>query len=282
MNNVGYYNGKLGAIEEMTIPMNDRVVYFGDGVYDATLVVNMKPFGMEEHYDRFYNGLKILRIPFEMTREELDRELMRVVEAWDSDEPGLLYWQATRGTDYRHHDFPEAGIKPNLLAMMRPYNMKPQYSRLKLITVEDTRFFHCNVKTLNLLPNVLASQQVKEAGCDECVFHRGDIVTECAHSNVLILKDGVLKSHAADNLILPGITRLYLLRLAEENGIPTDEKGFTVQEMMDADEIIVTASGLQAHGVDEIDGKKVGGKAPELLKRIQDIYAAEFERQTAK
>lgn len=282
MKSIGYYNGKLGPIEEMTIPMNDRVVYFGDGVYEATLTVNRIPFALEEHFDRFYSSLRLMRIDFGMTRDELKAEIMRVVDAWGSDDTAMLYWQVTRGTDHRHHEFPDPSIKPNLLITIKPYNTAPRDKRLRLITEEDTRFFHCNIKTLNLIPNVMAAQKTVEAGCDECVFHRGDMVTECAHSNVHILKNGVLKTHAADNLILPGITRLYLVGLARQNGIPVDESGFTVSEMMDADEVIVSASGLSAHAACEIDGKPVGGKAPELLDRILGIYYDTFDSYVAK
>lgn len=116
-------------------------------------------------------------------------------------------------------------------------------STFKLISMEDTRFLHCNIKTLNLIPSVIAYQRCTEAGCQETVFHRGERVTECAHSNVLMIKDGVLCTPPRDNLILPGITLKHLLELAEANGIPTREAVFTMDELRAADEVIISSSG---------------------------------------
>ena len=102
-----------------------------------------------------------------------------------------------------------------------PCDLIPFDKTFRLISMEDTRFLHCNIKTLNLIPSVIAYQRCIEQGCQETVFHRGERVTECAHSNILIIKDGVLCTPPRDNLILPGITLKHLLMLAEKNGIPT-------------------------------------------------------------
>ena len=96
----------------------------------------------------------------------------------------FIYWQMTRGTGIRQHQFPAAGTKPNLWIFMKPGKSADSSKRLKLTDMEDTRFLHCNIKTLNLLVNVMAAEKAESLGCGECVFHRGDIVTECAHSNV--------------------------------------------------------------------------------------------------
>ena len=137
------------------------------------------------------------------------------------------------------------------------------------------------MKTLNLLPTVLASIQATDAGMDEAIFHRGDRVTECAHSNVSILrKDGTLQTAPADRLILPGVARAHLLRLCESLGVPVLEEPFTVKEMIEADEIIVTASGTLCRPVGEIDGIPVGGKAPILLKTLQDALLGDFMAKT--
>mgnify|MGYP000641183137 CR=1 FL=1 len=129
----------------------------------------------------------------------------------DGKEDIFIYWQITRGTGIRQHQFPEAGTKPNLWIFMKPGKPADSGKRLKLTDMEDTRFLHCNIKTLNLLVNVMAAEKAESLGCGECVFHRGDIVTECAHSNVSIIKDGVFKTHPTDHYILPGITRMHIL-----------------------------------------------------------------------
>ena len=279
MNRVGYYNGEIAPVEELKIPVLDRACYFGDGVYEATAVANKRPFAIEEHLDRFYNSCRLLEIDFPLTREELKAELAKVIAEFDAPE-GLLYWQASRGTAYRNHKFPEGNVKPNLLIMLNPINPAPMEKTVKLITMEDTRFFHCNIKTLNLIPNVMAAQKAESMGCDECVFHRGERVTECAHSNVSIIKDGVLQTAPLDNLILPGITRKHMLELARELEIPVLEEPFTVEEMFRADEIIVSRSGALCHAAESIDGKPVGGKAPEILYKLYKAYEQKFLKDT--
>ena len=282
MENIGYYHGKTGLIEEMTIPMNDRVTYFGDGVYDATYARNHKIFALSDHLDRFYNSCRLLKIPFDMPREELAKTLEDLVNQVDDGET-FLYWQATRGTGMRNHAFPST--KPNLLVTVTPCKFKNVYKKLRLITLEDTRFFHCNVKTLNLIPSVLAAEATKQAGCDESVFYRvrGEqkIVTECAHSNVSMLKDGKFITAPLSNLILPGITRKHLIEICKELGIPVEEREYTLEELFDADEIIVSSSGSLGIGAYEMDGQPVGGKDEALLKKIQDAYQERLAKATA-
>lgn len=280
MENIGYYNGVTGPIEEMTIPMNDRVVYFGDGVYDATYAVNHVIFAIEDHIDRFFNSFAKLEIPFAMTKGELAKTLQDTVDKVDNTRSLMVYWQTTRGTGMRSHAFPGKDVPANLLITIRPLPLRAIDRKYKLITMEDTRFLHCDIKTLNLIPSVMASQRAKEAGCDETIFHRGPIVTECAHSNVSIIKDGVFRTAPLSNLILPGTARKHLIRLAEAKGIPTNETAFTVDELMDADEIIVSSAGTLCNAANEVDGKPVGGKAPEVLKKLQDAAVADFEAYT--
>ena len=281
MKYVGYYNGEIGPLEEMKIPMLDRAVYFGDGCYDATTFANNNIFAADDHLDRFYNSCKLLEIPFEMSREELRAELQKCIDANEIDH-GMLYWQCSRGTTYRGHQFPPATVKPNLMIFTVPCDLIPFDKTFRLISMEDTRFLHCNIKTLNLLPNVMAAQHAKEAGCAEAVFVRDGFVTECAHSNVHILKDGALVTHPADNLILPGIARKHIIAACKKLGIPVEERPFTKQELMDADEVVVSASsepgGVLAAAV---DGIAVGGKAPELYSRILNEAVAEFESYVA-
>ena len=240
MKTLGYYNGKFGPLEEMTVPMNDRACYFGDGVYEATLARNGKIFALKEHLDRFFNSAGI-----------------------------------------RQHQFPEKGTKPNLWIFMKPGKPADSSKRLKLTDVEDTRFLHCNIKTLNLLVNVMAAEKAESMGCGECVFHRGDVVTECAHSNVSIIKDGIFKTHPTDHYILPGITRMHIIQICKDNGIPVDETPFTMAELMDADEIIVSSSTKFCSPACEMNGTPIGGKAPELVKLIQEKYMEKFENETA-
>lgn len=279
MKNLGYYNGEYGEIETMRIPMNDRVCYFGDGVYDATYSRNYKIFALEEHIDRIYNSAALLRIQVGQTKEEMKTILQEMVNKMDTGS-NFVYWQLTRGTGKRNHAFPTDGSKANLWITISPKDIVDTYKKIKLITKEDTRFLHCNIKTLNLIPSVMATQDAIEAGCDETVLHRGDRVTECAHSNVHILKNGTFITAPTDHLILPGIARAHLIKACKKLGIAVDETPFTLKEMMDADEVIVSSSGSLCLAAERIDGKPVGGKAPQLLKKLQDEVLCEFNDET--
>ena len=279
MVNLGYYNGEYDLVENMRIPMNDRVCYFGDGVYDATYSRKHKIFALEEHIDRFYNSAGLLGIEIPQTKDELKALLQEMVRKVDSGEQ-FVYWQVTRGTAMRNHAFIQDDVKANIWIILKPLKIKDMSKKIKLITLEDTRFLHCNIKTLNLLPSVIAAQKAEDAGCQEAVFHRGDRVTECAHSNVSILKNGIFKTAPTDNLILAGIARAHIIRMCERFDIPVDETPFTVKELMEADEVIVTSSGQFCMTASEIDGKPVGGKAPEIVKKLQEALLKEFLEET--
>jgi D-alanine transaminase len=279
MENLGYYNGKYDLLEKMTVPMNDRVCFFGDGVYDATYSRNHVIFALDEHIDRFFNSAGLLKIRIPYSKEQLKEILKEMVKKVDCGEQ-FVYWQVTRGTAMRNHAFPGEDVPANLWIMLKPLSIKNMSQKIKLITLEDTRFLHCNIKTLNLLPSVMAAQKTEEAGCQEAVFHRGTRVTECAHSNVSILKDGILKTAPTDNLILPGIARAHLIKMCKLFDVPVDETAFTLKELMEADEIIVTSSGQFCITACEIDGVPAGGKAPELVKKLQDALLNEFLEET--
>lgn len=280
MKNLAYYNGKIGELEQMSVPMGDRVCFFGDGVYDATYSRNYKIFTLDEHVDRFYRSAALLRIEIGMPKEELKALLCRLVGMMDSGE-NFVYFQATRGTGVRNHLFPE-GQSANIWVNISHKEIVDVYKRVRLITLEDTRFFHCNIKTLNLIPSVIASQTAKEAGCDEAVLHRNGRVTECAHSNVHILKDGRLITAPTDNLILAGIARAHIIRACHALGIEVEEREYTLCELRDADEIMISSAGSLCLAAEALDGEPVGGGAPELLKSLQDYLLSEFIEETNK
>lgn len=273
MKNLGYYDGKYDLIENMMVPFDDRVHYYGDGVYDATCAGNHIIFNLEEHIERFYNSAGLLEIKIPHTKDELKEILNEMVRKVDGDQL-FVYWQVTRAVAPRSHAFPDE--KAKLWIMIRPTQIGDPKKLLKLITVEDTRFLHCNIKTLNLIPNVMAAQKAAFAGCDEVVFHRGDRVTECAHSNVHIIKAGKFITPPADHYILPGIGRAHLIRMSKKLGVPVDETIFTVNDMMEADEVIVSSSSNFCLSACKIDGQTVGGKAPELLHKLQEALMDEY------
>ncbi|MBO5415439.1 MAG: aminotransferase class IV [Clostridia bacterium] len=281
MKNLGYYNGRYDLIENMTVPMNDRACYFGDGIYEAAYTRNYIVYALDEHLDRFYDSAEILGIKIPHTKEELKSIIEELVHKVDCDEQ-LVYFQVSRGTEMRNHA-PAKGIVGNIWITLKPMKLKDIYSPMKLITVEDTRFLHCNMKTLNLLPTVLASAAAADAGADEAVFHRGERVTECAHSNLFIIRDdGIVQTAPADNMILAGVARAHLIEACRGFGIKVEEMPFSVEEMMAASEIIVTSSGTLCRPAAYIDGVSVGGRAGALLKRLQDKLLGDFFAATEK
>lgn len=278
MENLGYYNGEIGLLEDLKVPFLDRASFFGDGVYDATITSEGVILYEDDHVNRFFNSCKIMEIEPPVSREELVGLLRELVAKVDADAT-FLYWQVTRGTAPRNHAYPD--VPANLWVMITPKPLEDLEWDETAVTVPDTRFFHCNAKTLNLMPNCLASQRAVEAGADDAIFVRDGFVTECAHSNVHILKDGALITHPADNLILPGIARKRLIAMAKELGVPVDERPFTPAELMDADEVIISSSSTFARGVSAIDGVAVGGKDRALLRLLQTKLVAEFEAYIA-
>ncbi|MDR3262751.1 MAG: D-amino acid aminotransferase [Clostridiales bacterium] len=278
MKNLGYYNGNFGELDQMTVPFNDRVCFFGDGVYDATYSHNYKIYALDDHVDRFYNSAGLLDINLTLSKKEMKELLYEMVKKVDTGDQ-FVYWQATRGTQIRNHSFDPA-IKANIWIVLKPAKIKDVTKKLKVITMEDTRFLHCNIKTLNLLPSVMASQKAESIGCEETILHRAGRVTECAHSNVSILKDGKFITAPTDHLILPGITRMHIIKMCKKLLIPVDETPFTLGDLYTADEVIISSAGQLCIGVSEIDGNPVGGKAPALLKRIQDALLDEYYEET--
>ena len=278
MNTLGYYNGKYGPLETMTVPMNDRVCWFGDGVYDAGPCRNYRIFAKGEHIDRFFRSAEALRIEMPVSKAELSDLLDSLVHKMDSGDL-FVYYQVTRGSGPRKHIFTEG--PGNLWITLTPVSYRTKDIPMGLITVEDTRYFHCDIKTLNLIPSCMAAQKAEEAGCGEAVFYRpGGLVTECAHSNVHILKNGTLFTHPADNLILPGIARAHLLTACRELGIPYREEVFTLDDLAAADEIIVTSSTKLCMHADRLDGNDAGMKDPENYEKIHSWILNEFMAQT--
>ena len=274
MKDLAYYNGKITAIDEMMIPMNDRVCWFGDGVYDVAMCRNYKPYCLQAHIDRFYRSAGMLRMTVPMSKEELSGLVCELVRKLD-DPDQMIYFQLTRGTAPRGHAF-AADMKPNLWLTLKPAKIKPADTEVTLLSVEDTRYLHCNIKTLNLIPNCMAEQAAIDAGYSTAVFHRGKIVTECAHSNVHIIKDGKIITHEADNLILPGIARSNLLRIAEKIGIPCEIREFTTDELENADEIFTTSTTAICQRVTAVDGKKVGCRDRETFTRLQNALRDDY------
>lgn len=275
---IGYFNGVIGDLDTMRIPLCDRSVFYGDAIYDAVLVLDRKCFALDLHLDRLYNSCAATQIQFKMERTQLEAEIARLLEVTPMGQ-AMLYIQVTRGAAPRKHEFP-ANAQPNLIMYTAPIQLPPRDKRATLASVEDLRFQYCNIKTTNLMPNVFAAQKATSLGATEALFHRGERVTEAAHSSILMLKDGALVVPPLDELILPGITRAVTVKLCQDNDIPVITRIFTVEELLEADEIILCSTTKNVIFVYEIDGKAVAGKDRALAEKIQNLFLEEVTRQT--
>ncbi len=279
MKELGYYNGRIAPLDEMTVPMNDRACWFGDGVYEAQLVRHGQIFTLDEHVDRLYRSAAALSIEPPMDKAALKALLRDLVGRMD-DGDLMLYYQLTRGASGpRKHTFQPAPA--NLWVTLTPKRVLDKAEPIGLITVEDIRFLHCDIKTLNLIPSVMASQKAAEAGCYEAVFYRpGDRVTECSHSNIHILKDGMFRTAPTDRLILPGIARAHLLSACGRLGIPVREEAFTLAQLRDADEIITSSSTAPCLRAGRVDGQPAGLRDEALYRRLHQAIFDEFYART--
>ncbi|MBE7036281.1 MAG: D-amino acid aminotransferase [Ruminococcaceae bacterium] len=289
LKNLGYYDGKYDLIENMNVPMSDRVCWFGDGVYDATATRNGVIYCLDDHIDRFFNSASMVDIEIPYTKEELKsllKELVLKVDTSETDGETFLYWQVTRGANVpRNHVYPE-GTKANIWVTVTPRKLADIYRRAKLITYEDIRFYMCHIKTLCLLPSVLASEAAKKAGAEECILYRKEAdgiqnrVTEGAHTNVHCLKDGKLYTAPLDNLVLPGIARKNLIKVCHKLGVPVVEEPYSLEFLLQADEIMLSSSSNFCIVATHVDNAPVGGKAQELLRSIQDALTEDYLEST--
>ena len=271
MKNLGYYNGTISELENLTVSANDRAFYFGDGVYDAVMCRNNIPYLLDLHIDRLFKNCSLLDINPSISKNQLKNIICDLVKKVDAKEK-FVYFHISRGSQIRDHAYDN--LKGNLFISITERNTTDYKEKMKCTLAKDIRYKLCNIKTLNLLPSVLTAQQSKNNGCDEAIMYRNrNFVTEGSHSNVSILKDGKLITAPNSKYILPGVTRAHLIEIANQNGIPVDERKYSIKELLSADEIIISSSSKMARGVSEIDSIKVGGKAQKLLNLFKDtIY----------
>jgi len=280
MREIAWYNGVLTSLSEAKISPDDRAFYFGDGIYDVATVRNKVCFALEDHLDRFFTNADKLRFRMPLTKDEVRGVCLELVDKLDDDvDEAVLYFQASRATAPRNHAFPK-DAKANLYFTLKPSKFKKIGMEVSAIFEEDIRFLMCDIKTLNLLPNVLAQQKALEAGCYEAIFHRGQRVTEGSHSSICYFKEGILHTPPTDEYILPSITRKHYLQLCEELKIPYKIAPFTKDDLLEADEILIMSTTALMCRCTKIDGKQVGGKDPAVLERLAHAYLRRILTET--
>jgi D-alanine transaminase len=274
-------NGDIMERSEAKVDLEDRGYQFGDGVYEVIRIYNGKMFTAEQHLERFFKSAESIAISFPYTKPQL-KEMLEELLVKNNLVTGTIYMQVTRGIAPRNHVFPTGNVTPTLVAYTikaeRPLeNMK---SGVKTILTEDIRWLRCDIKSLNLLPNLLAKQKASEQGCFEAVQHRGQDVTEGSLSNVFIVKNREVITHESNHLILKGITKDVILELCLKNHIPVQERTFTLTELDEADEVFLSSSISEVMPIIEIDGKKVNAGIPgPLTLKLQKLFEKEIEKQ---
>ncbi|SEJ33567.1 D-alanine transaminase [Bhargavaea ginsengi] len=270
-------NDRFVKNDEVSISIEDRGYYFGDGVYEVIRVYGGIMFTAEEHIGRMYESAEKIRMTLPYGPEEMLSKLTRLIEE-NAIREGHVYVQATRGSAPRVHQFPGEDITPVITAYTKSYPEVPVVPEpAKLKSVDDVRWLRCDIKSLNLLANVMAKQEAHEAGCLEALLHRDGTVTEGSSSNMFGVKDGVIYTHPVSNFILNGITRRVIMQCCEEIGQPVAEEPMSLEDVYSMDEFFMSSTTNGILPVSEIDGQKVGEGTPgPVTKRLMAAFEAKL------
>lgn len=278
MSRVAYVNGTYQPHGQATVHVEDRGFQFADGVYEVWSVFDGRLADFDGHLTRLHRSLDELRIPIPMSRQAMERVLKETVRRNRVNE-GLVYLQVTRGTARRDHPFPAEGTPPSVVVTARSMPLsKGNASAEKgvaVVTHPDIRWGRCDIKTVGLLPNVLAKQAAKEKGAAEAwMVDEMGLVTEGSSTNAWIVdENGKLRTRDTQSNILRGITRTAVLKLIEAEGLELDERAFSVDEAKRAREAFYTsATGFVMPAV-SIDGVRIGdGKPGPIATKLRTLY----------
>jgi D-alanine transaminase len=265
-----YVNGRYLPLRAAAVNVEDRGYQFADGVYEVCEVRDGRLIDEPRHMDRLVRSLGELRIPMPMSRAALTavlRETVRRNRVCD----GIVYLQVTRGVARRDHAFPSPGTPPSMVVTARSHdraaNERIAAAGIAVITVAENRWPRVDIKSVALLPNVLAKQAARDAGAKEAWFvDAAGRVTEGSSTNAwIVTRDGKLVTRHADHAILRGITRSVLFDLVKDQGLSLEERPFSVEEAYAAREAFVTSASQIVMPVVRIDDRPVGNGAPGLL-----------------
>ena len=267
-------NGEITPLSEAKIPALDRGFLFGDAVYEVMWVNQGKMWLEEEHFIRLERSLNLIRIQG-VDLVSLAARVYETITAGNF-KNAIVYIQITRGAAPRSHAFPK-NVKPFEFLFVQEFNDPYGEMRQKgihLLSRPDIRWEHCDIKSTNLLANVLAIQDSKEAGCQEVLFYLKDgTITESAHSSLFGVLDGILYTSPSSDLILPGITRNHLLNLIAKDGISIKEKSLQMEQLGQISELFITGTTSGVLPVVAVDKKNIGdGKPGQITRRIEKAY----------
>jgi len=275
-----FLDGRYVPRRDALVSVEDRAFLFGDGVYEVTRAVRGRLVEPERHLRRLERGLAALALPYTPADAAglLDVSHRLLAECGLLGGEALVYWQVTRGVAPRTHHFPAAGTPPTVYASASAFT--PPHDRrgtgVAAITLPDQRWARCDLKTVNLLPNVMAKQAAVAAGAFEAILVRDGAVTEGSSTNVWAVVDGVAYTAPRTNYILPGVTRDVVLEVARQHGVPVREEPIFAADLPRVDELFLTGTTNDVMPVTTLDGEPVGtGRPGPVAARL---YAALAER----
>ena len=260
---IAYVNGHFSPIEQATISIEDRGFQFGDGVYEVVRTYGGGPFRLHDHLSRLEGSARAVSIPVPLSRTEWEALIREGLQRSQYAEC-LVYIQLTRGVAPRAHLFPSPA-KPTVVITFREIPETDgalQRQGVPAVTLSDLRWARCSIKSLNLLPNVLAKQQANDAGALEAILVKDGLVTEGCSSNVCLVRDGNIITPALSDRLLAGVTRSVVLELARKNGILVDEREVPEEELTRADELFLIGTMIEVLPVSRLNGVPVGDRMP--------------------
>jgi D-alanine transaminase len=282
MPEIAYVNGEFLPLERATVRVQDRGFQFADGVYEVVRTYNGKPFATDEHLARLSRSLEAIELKNPLTVEQwksiIDEGIQRSGFA-----EAIVYLQITRGYAPRHRGIPK-DVEPTIVMTVRQLGPPPTKVRetgIAVITVPEFRWGRCDIKSIALLPSVLAYQAAKKAGANDAIFvGDDDTVNESTAGNVFVVTRGRLRTPPKGTRILPGVTRDKLLEAARAAGVDTAEEQITKSELYAADEMFLTSTTAEVVPVVTVDGKPIGaGNSWPVSTRVFDEFARMFIRQ---
>jgi D-alanine transaminase len=260
---VAYVQDRFVALQEATVSIDDRGFLFGDGVYEVLRTYRGRPFQLEAHLRRLQRSAEAIALRMRRSGADLSALIEEGLRrgAWTESK---IYLQFTRGAAPRDHAFPVDAVPTLVMTIreMQPLDPAVRASGVAAMTMDDLRWGRCDIKSVNLLPNVLARQRAKDAGAFEAIFLRDGVVTEGSVSNVLIVREGRIATAAEGPAILSGVTRHVVLELARKEGLVVEERAVTVDELRRADEVLLTGTTVEILPIVAIDGRPVGRGTP--------------------
>ena len=268
MPDIAYVNGRFGPLAEAVVSIEDRGYQFGDGIYEVIRTYRGRPFAVEAHLQRLERSAKALRLTTGQTPGQWASLIREGLQRSQYPET-KIYLQVTRGCAPRDHPFP-ADIAPTTVLTfreLRPLEATISQAGVKAITIDDLRWSRCDIKSVNLLANVLARQQAKEAGAFEAILIREGMVTEGSVSNVAVVRNGIIYTAPEGNRILSGVTRALVLELAKKEGISISESFIRREDLLTASEVFVTGTTVEVLSVVNVDGQAIGSGMPGPVSR---------------